>query len=431
MSTYSAGRSVGRLSRRASFAVFGSTLGIVLLASSAPSPLYALYQQHWHFNSALLTVVFAVYAAALLLSLLVFGRLSDHLGRRPVLVAALLTTIAAMVVFLTATGVESLLLARVLQGLGAGGTTAAASSALIDFEPEDSGHGTFSSTLIPGFAMAAGSLGSAALVQYAPQPTRLIWIILIALLSSAVIGVLCTTETFRRRPGALRSLRPSVSVARAQRGAFFAAVPGFVAVWALSALYLALGPKLTATLTGNGNLVLDTIIIAVLFGAGSLASIPFRAVAPARSAAFGLVALFIGSITVVVALSTSSVAALFLGSTVAGIGWGPAYLGLFKQLIALAPPDRRAGMVASVYIVAYLAVGIPSVAAGITTTAYGLRPTAVVYTAVIVVLAAIAGVGTARGRRRRSRAVAPHADQRPSPCTEPAVPSIAGGSGAG
>jgi hypothetical protein len=115
-------------------------------------------------------------------------------------------------------------------------------------------------------------------------------------------------------------VRPAASVPRGQCAVFLAAVPGFVAVWALRAFYLALGTKLTATLTGSANLVFDTLIVAVLTGAGSLASIPFRTVAPVRVAWFGLVTLFIGSIILLTAMLTASTAALFLSSTVAGIG---------------------------------------------------------------------------------------------------------------
>ncbi|TCK59252.1 putative MFS family arabinose efflux permease [Curtobacterium sp. PhB136] len=372
------------------FTVYAAALAVVLLGSTAPSPLYAVYQQEWHFTSALLTVVFAVYAIALLGALLVFGRLSDHIGRRPITIAALLITIASMITFLTAHGVTGILIARLLQGLGAGAATAAATSALLDVEAPGSGRAALASTIVPGLAMATGSLGAAALVQYGPAPTHLIWAVLIVLLTAATIGVLCLPESTERRPGALRSLRPTVSVPAPARSAFFAAVPGFVAVWALSAFYLALGPKLSATMTNSGNTVLDTVIVALLTGTGSLASIPLRAAPVAVLSRLGLGILLTGTATALLSICLSAPVLLFIGSGIAGVGWGLAYLGLYRALVRLAYARSRAGMVSSIYVVAYLAVGIPAVAAGVSTTLAGLLPTAIAYLILIMILSAIA-----------------------------------------
>ncbi|WP_165931569.1 MFS transporter [Curtobacterium sp. PhB136] len=370
--------------------MYAAALAVVLLGSTAPSPLYAVYQQEWHFTSALLTVVFAVYAIALLGALLVFGRLSDHIGRRPITIAALLITIASMITFLTAHGVTGILIARLLQGLGAGAATAAATSALLDVEAPGSGRAALASTIVPGLAMATGSLGAAALVQYGPAPTHLIWAVLIVLLTAATIGVLCLPESTERRPGALRSLRPTVSVPAPARSAFFAAVPGFVAVWALSAFYLALGPKLSATMTNSGNTVLDTVIVALLTGTGSLASIPLRAAPVAVLSRLGLGILLTGTATALLSICLSAPVLLFIGSGIAGVGWGLAYLGLYRALVRLAYARSRAGMVSSIYVVAYLAVGIPAVAAGVSTTLAGLLPTAIAYLILIMILSAIA-----------------------------------------
>src|ERR687888_586431 len=159
------------LSRPASFWFLAALLGLLLFAASAPSPLYAVYEQRWRFSPITLTVIFAVYAFALLVALLTTGRLSDHLGRRPVLVLALVVQIAGMVAFVLADGVAALYVARILQGLGTGIATGAISAWLLDLEPpERRGLGSLVGSTAPMAGLAAGALGSGLLVQYAPDP---------------------------------------------------------------------------------------------------------------------------------------------------------------------------------------------------------------------------------------------------------------------
>src|SRR5499425_2782986 len=108
------------LSPRASFFLLASLTVSFLAGSLAPTPLYPVYQAEWGFSALTTTEIFGVYAIALLGSLLVAGRLSDHVGRRPVLIVATLVQAVVMFIFATANGVAALILARVLQGVATG-----------------------------------------------------------------------------------------------------------------------------------------------------------------------------------------------------------------------------------------------------------------------------------------------------------------------
>src|SRR5262249_9549306 len=156
----------------------------------AASPLYGVYQQEWRFSATTLTAVFGVYALALIVTLLVVGALSDYVGRRPVIVAALVVEIAAMSLFLAADGVGWLYGARVLQGVSVGAATSALSAALIDLQPEGSTRAPVVNSFTPGFGLALGALIASALVQYGPAPTHLIWWLLLAAFALAIPGVL-------------------------------------------------------------------------------------------------------------------------------------------------------------------------------------------------------------------------------------------------
>src|SRR3954468_21475359 len=150
-----------QLSHATAFWLVAATLVFLLFASSAPSPLYVVYQATWHFSPLTLTSVFAVYVLALLVALVFAGSLSDRVGRRPVLLLALGTQIAGMVLFALAHGVEAVFAARIVQGLATGVATGAISAALIDLQPPGRPHlGALLSSAAPPFGLAAGALGS-------------------------------------------------------------------------------------------------------------------------------------------------------------------------------------------------------------------------------------------------------------------------------
>jgi MFS family permease len=162
-----------RLGHRAAFWLLALTLGLLLFASSAPSPLYVVYQSSWGFSAITLTSVFAAYALALLATLITAGSLSDHVGRRPALLVALGIEMVGMLLFAEARNVEWLFAARILQGVATGVAMGAISAALLDLQPDDNPRlGALMGVAAPLSGLAAGALVSGFLVQYAPEPTR-------------------------------------------------------------------------------------------------------------------------------------------------------------------------------------------------------------------------------------------------------------------
>src|SRR5216684_6946062 len=200
-----------KFSRAASFWLLATVLAFMLFAASAPSPLYVVYQASWHFSSLTLTAIFGVYVLALLATLLITGRLSDHLGRRPVVLLALVVQIASMAAFIAARDVGMLFVARVLQGLGTGLATGALSAWLLDLQPSDHpGLGSLVVSVAPVAGLAAGALGSGLLVQYGPDPLHLVFSLLCAVFALAALPVL--PDVAKRTPGWLQSIRPQIGV---------------------------------------------------------------------------------------------------------------------------------------------------------------------------------------------------------------------------
>lgn len=398
------------LARPAAFWTVAALLVLMLAASGVPSPLYRVYAEEFGFGSGVITVVFAVYVFALLLSLLVVGGLSDHVGRRPVLAAALVLEAASMVIFLTADGVGWLLAARVVQGLATGAMTGAFGAALLDLQRTDRPLGPLVNSAAPGFGLSLGAVGAGLAVEFLPSPTDWVFGLLTALCLVAAVGVwVFLPESSPRLPGARASLAPTVHVPPAQRRAFVVVLPCLIATWALGGLYASLGPSLVAGVFDVQDHVVGSLVILALNGTGLIGSLTMRGVAPARLMVVGALVFAVGVGGTVAALSVGSLALFFVTTIVSGFGFGAAFLGAMATVTAGVDPGQRGSLLAAVFTASYLGFSLPAIAAGIAAGHVGLERTAQVYGGGVIVLALLAVAGLALHARRPGAAAPVHA----------------------
>src|SRR4051812_3136434 len=408
------------LSRRASFWAAAACALLAFAASAAASPLYRVYEDEFGFAAPTLTLLFTVYIVVLLGTLLLFGSVSDYTGRRLVMLAGLALGAAACGLFLIAHGVGLLFAARALQGVAVGLISGAASAALFDLRP-DGGAAPVVSSAAPTGGQALGAIGASVLAQYAPAPTHLVWWLLLGAFITGVVAVLAMPEPGTVRPGVVSSLRPHVSVPQAAKGAFATAVPALVGIWALAGFYLSLGPSLAAQLLHSKNVLWGGILIFLLTGLAAAASALLARKNPSAVMLGGCLVVIVGALVTFTSIATGTSAVLFVGTAIAGLGFGPAFMGAYRTTVAAATSDDRTGIITAIYIVSYLATGLPAVLAGIATSHYGLRNTALVYSIAGAVLAAgavsrLLARQTAPGRaEHRTR----HADAPPGPGTVP------------
>src|SRR3954447_23785926 len=408
------------LSRRASFWAVAAFAFLAFAASTAASPLYRVYQDRFGFAPTTLSLLFTVYIVVLLATLLLFGSVSDYAGRRIVMLAGLALDAVACGLFLIAHGVGLLFAARALQGVAVGLIAGAASAALFDLRP-DGGAAPVLSSAAPTGGQALGAIGASVLAQYAPAPTHLVWWLLLGAFTTGVVAVLAMPEPGTVRPGVVSSLRPHVSVPRAARGAFVTAVPALVGVWALAGFYLSLGSSLAAQLVHSMNLLWGGMLIFLLTGLGATASSVLARKNPSAVMLGGCLVLIVGALMTFASIETGTSAVLFVGTAIAGLGFGPAFMGAYRVTVAAAASLDRTGLITAIYIVSYLATGIPAVLAGIATSHYGLRTTALVYSVTVAVLAAVA-VSRLLARQtapRRAERGTRHPDAPPGPGTVP------------
>ncbi|AMM20200.1 hypothetical protein AX769_08520 [Frondihabitans sp. PAMC 28766] len=390
------------LSRPVSFVVAGAAGAATLTAASAPSPLYPVYQRLWGFSAFTLTVVFAVYVAALLVALLTAGSLSDRVGRRPVASGALILLAVGMLLFVVADGAGGLIAARIVQGFAVGAATGTITAMILEAGPSPR-LASIVSSAVPSLGIAVGAVLAGALVEYAPLPRQLVfWVLGVVYL--VIAGLVWLVPDSRGpddrdpdgacpvapRQSIARSLLPSAGLPPAVRPVFFALVPSIAATWALAGLYLSLGSSVVGSVLGVHSHFVVGLVLGAFFAAGTAGTVVSAALPERLREWFGYVTLFVGVVVTIAATLTSALPIYVIGSAIAGLGFGAAFRFAVNALGGAAPTEQRGQVFATMYIVSYVAFSVPALAAGLAVERFGLEPTAVVYGAFEVALVLVA-----------------------------------------
>jgi MFS family permease len=370
-------------SSRASLWFLAITLLSFLAASTAPTPLYRLYQEQMHFSAATLTLIFGVYAFSLLAALLTVGSLSDHLGRKPVIFTAVVLNILAMLLFIKADSVAWLISARVLQGFATGMATAVLSATLLDIDRQQ---GPLINSVAPLLGMALGGLGCGLLAEFAPAPLHLTYWLLLVLFALQALYIWRLPESVSRQPGAWASLRPTLHVPVQARSTLWRVLPLNTATWALGGFYASLAPSLVRTATGSTSNLIAGSTVAALTVTGALMIFTLRNRPAALALQLGASLLPTGIVMVLLGVHSASLPLFFFGTLVAGCGFGAGFLGAVRSLVPLALPHERAGLMSAFYVLSYLAFCLPSLLAGNLTRTFGLVATTDGYGAALIVL---------------------------------------------
>jgi hypothetical protein len=386
------------LAPRVAYVLMAAVIGLALLASGTPSPLYGTYRVIWSLSPLVLTLVYATYAFGVLTTLLLAGPVSDSVGRRPVLLLALGSLMAATVMFMLADSVVWLFAARAVQGLATGLALSAASAALLDLHPrhDASAVGLHNGAASAG-GMGLGVLISATIVELLPAPRVLPYIAAFVLFAIAFTGVLAMAEPVSDPVGLrLRPQRPGIPPAA--RPAFLRAALGVLSSWSIGGLSLALGPELLGRLFHSSDHLVGGLSVFALAGSAAIAQLVFRRSAPWAGAAAGSVALAVGLLGIVLATAIGSGPLYVLATLIAGAGFGVTFLGALRALSSAIPVEHRSSVMSAFYLVAYASLSVPAIVAGLLTTPLGLSATFEIFGSVIAGIALLVAVLAWRSR---------------------------------
>ncbi len=377
-----------RLPQAIAFPVLALVLFGYFFAASAPSPAFVYLQHAWHFSSAMLTVAFGVYALALLLTLILAGSLSDFIGRRPVIFFALVLQTVAMVMFMMADSIESVIWARVIQGLATGIASGALAAAVVEAAPEGQKKlGALISSVSPLAGLAVGALVSGVALKEIPHPIDLVFGSLAGLFSLGAILLIFTPESVTRRPGALASIMPRFSIPNSARTEFWRGAPVLITTWSMGGLYLALAPSLIIHAFNMENGIVNGLSITTLSGVGAIAPSLLKRFESPKVAMIGMGSIIIGILLILISLQTSSLGLFFFATALCGIGFGGAFSAIIQTLAPIVGKHERAELFAAIFIVCYLALSVPAMLAGELVKPFGLLLTVKGYVVLILVTA--------------------------------------------
>ncbi|HEY7421533.1 MAG TPA: MFS transporter [Gaiellaceae bacterium] len=398
--------------------LIGLWLGWLILIAGVnlASPLYHVYSERFSFSPLVLTAIFSTYAIVLVPALVLFGRLSDRFGRRPVLASGLGTACVGLILFASAQGEVWLFTARAVQGLAVAMVSGPATAALVELDPDGNRRrAALGAGLAQTLGSAVGPIFAGVLAEFLPYPLRLSYLVVLGLTVAAGVVVLRLPE---RRAGAQEPWRPQWPrvPAEIRRPFLRVAFTGGVG-WAALSLYLSIVPSYAASLLQTHALALLAAVATTALLASSAVQFLMarRSGSWRRDQALGCVLIAVGMGGLIVAAPTGSFAALLLGALVAGVGQGLSFLNAQEELNELAPDERRGEVTAAFIAVTYSCVAGFVIASGLLALGLSLQSAVECVAAALIAVAlgvaawhaatSSAGVPRRRGVAPRSAAV--------------------------
>ena len=393
-----------RSSPRTAFWLVAFAFTATMIGTTLPTPLYPAYESRFHFGPLVVTVVFAMYAVGVLAALLLVGRASDTIGRRPVLLAGLAFAALSSVVFvivggLHGGGVTLLLVGRLISGLSAGVFTGTATATLSDLAKPGT---ALRASLIAAVAniggLGLGPLISGLLVKYVDVPLRTGYALHIALIALAALAILSIPEPVDvTRPRRITVQRLEVP-AQARAVLVQAGTAGF-AGFAVLGLFTAVSPAVLGLL-GHHNPALTGLVVFTVFAASAAGQVASARVPTEAALLLGTGTLIIGIAGVGASIAASSLTLLVLGGVVSGLGQGLSFRAALGAVTGASPAHQRGGVASTFFAICYVGISVPVVGVGIGTRAYGLTHTGEVFAVIIAVLSLVALLSLLRERRR-------------------------------
>jgi MFS family permease len=372
--------------RKVAFWLMALVLSVTMLGTTLPTPLYVIYQARWHLSAAMVTVIFAAYAAAVLATLLLAGRSSDEAGRKPVMAVALAASTLSTIVFILAPGVGALIAARIVSGLSAGLMTGTATAALTELIPASaSRRASLAATAANMGGLGLGPLVAGLFAQYAPHPTTLVFEVYLAVLAAAALILLLVPETVRPRTRpALRFA--GLGIPERGRGEFIAAAVAAFAAFALLGLFSSLIPGFIGGVLHQSNHAVQGAVVFLLLAIGTVTQVTLSRFSSRRVVLAGL-SLFLAALALIVTALAQAGMALFLAGTVAGgMAVGAIFLGSLATASRLAPAERRGQAISAFFVACYAGLIIPVIGVGVLSEFTGTFPAVLTFSVLLAVL---------------------------------------------
>jgi len=343
---------------------------VVMMFATLPSPLYGLYRTRDHLSAFMITVVFAIFAAGTIITLLGERSIAGRFGRRGAMLGGVATMMVAAGVLAAWKALPGLLIGRLLTGVAIGMAAGVAIPYLIELrlraDPSASPAGARNlGTAVNVGALGLGPLIAGCLAQWAPQPLTLPYIVMVVLGAIALIGLAYAPETGTPAP---RGAVPTTPAGPARRVRLpVPAAGGTIAAFAASGLFAGLSGLILATTLHQTSHALSGAALFLVFTAGVVSQLSTNRLQASRVLALGTVSMIAGLALLVIAvrLSSPSLALFLIGGALIGAGAGAIYKGTTAIVLEATPPENRVAMTSALVIAVFVGLSVPVIGAGI------------------------------------------------------------------
>lgn len=360
---------------------------IVMMGTTLPTPLYPIYSKVYDLSPLMITIIYAVYAAGVIGGLLVFGQLSDRIGRRYVLIPGVILSAISALVFLFATNVGLLLAGRVISGLSAGLFTSTATTTIVNLADDDKkGRASTIASSVNMLGLGFGPLLCGILAQYLPYAMRLVFIVDFILIIPAFIGIWFMPEPVKNKQKFKIEVQ-KLSVPSDIRSTFiYAVIPVFVG-FSMLGLFTAISPNFLGDILNITNKEVIGVMVFLIFCASTLGQLLFKSKSDYHILMLGSGTLIVGVILVGLSIQLESFLILFVGAIISGFGQAFSFRAGLSTVNAVAPEDKQAEITSTFFTIAYIAISIPVVGVGLLELGLGIKLAGIVFSIIIVILA--------------------------------------------
>ena len=373
------------VSRDTGFGLVAYAFLVTMIGTTLPTPLYPLFEQRYSFGELMVTVIFAVYAFGVIAGLLVFGNLSDEIGRKPVLLTGLAFSAISAFLFVFAGSLVAIFAGRIVSGLSAGVFTGTATAMLVDLAPGGRRRlASFVAVVVNLGGLGLGTLLSGLLADYARSPLRLPFIVDLVLLVPAVLGLLVTPETVQRQPFRLRLQR--LSVPPEVRNVFIRGATAGFGSFAVAGVFSSVAPVFLGAILGRTSHALAGAIVFILFSASIVGQLLVSRLSDRRALILGCELLAGGVGLLALALWIESLAALIASASVVGLGQGLVIGAGLAAINQRAPVERRGEIASSFFVVMYVGLSLPVIGVGLAANVWSLRGAGIAFSVAVAVL---------------------------------------------
>lgn len=329
------------------------TMISIYAASSCPIPLYALYQNLFDITKSNLSISAVFYFLGTVIALLMFGRLSDYLGRRLTIILTILLSIFGCFSFYIINNVLIFFLGRFIQGISCGMASSCVAAYLVDTSPENSSLGSILTNSATMIGLAIGVFVSGFFVELNESMASHIFIILIFVLIVCAILIYLGRESVEKKSGAIKSLKPQILVPNNVKRFLIPSSCIFIGTLAIGGFYQAFSSSMAVEQFGISNKILAATIFACLMAPQIIGSSLIDKFNVKKAQNIGMLGTVLSMVIITISLKFSFVFIFLIFSIIAAICIGLCFTASLNNLVSRVLTQERAGLLSSVYLISY------------------------------------------------------------------------------